>query len=78
MLLRCLQLRSHESKIRYINESSSSCRAASTDIPDPHLPLLPIVHIPTNIRTNTSDFTSAPGNQNSYSAFARHQLDYPD
>ena len=28
----------------YISSSSSSCRAASTDIPDPLSPLLPIVH----------------------------------
>ena len=27
-----------------ISSSSSSCRAASTDIPDPLSPLLPIVH----------------------------------
>ena len=28
----------------YISSSSSSCRAASTDIPDPLSPLLPIIH----------------------------------
>ena len=28
----------------YIYISSSSCRAASTDIPDPLSPLLPIIH----------------------------------
>ena len=27
-----------------VSSSSSSCRAASTDIPDPLSPLLPIVH----------------------------------
>ena len=30
--------------ISFINSSSSSCRAASMDIPDPLSPLFPIVH----------------------------------
>ena len=30
--------------IIYISSSSPSCRAASTDIPDPLSPLLPIIH----------------------------------
>ena len=29
---------------RHFKQSSSSCHAAGTDIPDPLLPLLPIVH----------------------------------
>ena len=29
---------------KYLSSSSSSCRAGSTDIPDPLSPLLPIVH----------------------------------
>ena len=31
-------------KLHIVSSSSSSCRAASTDIPDPLSPLLPIVH----------------------------------
>ena len=37
---------------RYI--SSSSCRAGSTDIPDPLSPLLPIVHRPRQVFRTTS------------------------
>ena len=34
----------HKTKTNHISSSSSSCRAASTDISDPFLPLLPIIH----------------------------------
>ena len=37
-----------------ISSSSSSCRAGSTDIPDPLLPLLPIVHRPRQVFRTTS------------------------
>ena len=38
--------------------SSSSCRAGSTDIPDPLSPLLPIVHRPRQVfRTTSRIFT---------------------
>ena len=32
------------SKFKGVKSSSSSCRAASADIPDPLSPLLPIIH----------------------------------
>ena len=38
----------------YISSSSSSCRAGSTDIPDPLSPLLPIVHRPRQVFRTTS------------------------
>ena len=37
----------------YIYISSSSCRAGSTDIPDPLSPLLPIVHRPRQVFRTT-------------------------
>ena len=37
-------LSSHQSSIQIQISSSSSCRATSTDIPDPLSPLLPIIH----------------------------------
>ena len=43
--------------ITYISSSSSSsssCRAGSTDIPDPLSPLLPIVHRPRQVFRTTS------------------------
>ena len=36
------------------SSSSSSCRAGSTDIPDPLLPLFPIVHRPWQVFRTTS------------------------
>ena len=36
------------------SSSSSSCRAGSTDIPDPLSPLLPIVHRPRQVFRTTS------------------------
>ena len=41
-------------KSLYIYISSSSCRAGSTDIPDPLSPLLPIFHRPRQVFRITS------------------------
>ena len=38
----------------YISSSSSSCRAGSTDIPDPLSPLFPIAHRPRQVFGTTS------------------------
>ena len=38
----------------FCNVLSSSCRAGSTDIPDPLSPLLPIVHRPRQVLRTTS------------------------
>ena len=44
-LLKCKQtIQIATFNVRTLNHSSSSCRAGSTDIPDPHSPLIPIVH----------------------------------
>ena len=39
---------------QYTKSWSSSCRAASTDIPDPLSPLLPIIHRPRQVFRDTS------------------------
>ena len=44
----------HNPTKSYISSSSSSCRAGSTDIPDPLSPLLPIVHHPRQVFWTTS------------------------